>query len=103
MNLHAGQPGSSDEVDRSRRGFLAELALVTILAAFSPRPRAVAAPAEAPGRARLFFTSQGKTGVVNADGSGLRYFDFDKPDQATWQIGATFPDGRRVLFLSMEP
>ena len=40
---------------------------------------------------------------MNADGSGLRYFQFDKPGQATWQPGAIFPDGRRVLFLSMEP
>ena len=51
----------------------------------------------------FFFTSQGKTGLVNADGSGLRYFQFDKPGQATWQPAAIFPDGRRVLFLSMEP
>ena len=25
------------------------------------------------------------------------------PNQATWQPGSIFPDGRRVLFLSMEP
>jgi len=51
---------------------------------------------------RFFFTSQGKTALVNADGSGLRYFDFKVPGQATWQPGGTFADGR-VLFLSMEP
>jgi TolB protein len=39
----------------------------------------------------------------NADGSGLRYFNFDRPGQATWQVGAPFPDARRILFLSMEP
>jgi hypothetical protein len=53
--------------------------------------------------ARLFFTSQGKTAIVNADGSDLRYFDFDVPGQATWQPGPSFADGRRVIFLSMEP
>ena len=52
---------------------------------------------------RMFFTSQGKTAIVNADGSGLKYFDFDKPNQASWQPGGSFPDGRRVIFLSMEP
>jgi len=62
---------------------------------------------------RLFFTSplktkqgepgQSKTGIVNADGSGLRYFDFKVPGQATWQPGPSFSDGRRVVFLSMEP
>jgi TolB protein len=63
----------------------------------------VATGGDAPRKARFFFTSQGKAALVNADGSGLRYFDFDKPGQATWQVGVTFPDARRVLFLSMEP
>ena len=49
------------------------------------------------------FTSQGKTGIINADGSGLEYFAFDIPNQASWQPGPLFPDGRRVIFLSMEP
>jgi TolB protein len=40
---------------------------------------------------------------VDADGGNLRYFQFDKPGQATWQPGPIFPDGRRVVFLSMEP
>jgi hypothetical protein len=52
---------------------------------------------------RFFFTSRGKTAIIHADGSGLRYFDFPIPGQATWQPGPFFPDGRRVLFLSMEP
>jgi len=52
--------------------------------------------------ARFFFLSQGKTAMMNADGSGLRYFEFDVPDQATWQACGFFADGR-VLFLSMEP
>lgn len=51
---------------------------------------------------RLFFTSQGRTGVINTDGSGLRYFDFKVPKQVTWQPGPFLSDGRRVIFLSME-
>ncbi|MFN0050784.1 MAG: hypothetical protein ACKV0T_01245 [Planctomycetales bacterium] len=52
---------------------------------------------------RLFFTSHGKTAIVRADGQDLKYFEFDKPGQATWQPGPSFSDGKRVLFLSMEP
>lgn len=52
---------------------------------------------------RLLFTSQGKSAIVSVDGSGLRYFDFQVPGQATWQPGPLFPDGRRMVFLSMEP
>ncbi len=40
--------------------------------------------------------------MVNVDGSGLRRFDFTVPDQVTWQPAGFFPDGRRVLYLSME-
>jgi TolB protein len=52
--------------------------------------------------ARFFFTSQGKTAVMNADGTGLRYFEFNVPNQVTWQPGPFLSDGRRVVFLSME-
>ena len=68
--------------DLSRRGFLAAL------------PPPLSCPggvAAAPRKHRLFFTSRGKTGLVNADGSGLRYFEFDKPGQATWQPAASLP------------
>ncbi len=51
---------------------------------------------------RFFFTSQGKTAMMNGDGSGLRYLEFDIPNQVTWQPGGSFSDGRRVIFLSME-
>jgi TolB protein len=47
--------------------------------------------------------SQGKTALIHADGTGLRYLEFKVPNQATWQPGDFFPDGRRVLLLSMEP
>ena len=40
--------------------------------------------------------------MMNADGSGLRYFEFNEPKQETWQPSAFFSDGRRILFLSME-
>ncbi len=53
-------------------------------------------------QARLFFTSQGRTALINADGTGLHYLDFKVPEQATWQPGPFLSDGRRVIFLSME-
>ena len=53
--------------------------------------------------ARFFFVSQGQTALISADGTGLRYLEFDVPNQATWQPVDFFSDGRRVLFLSMEP
>lgn len=40
--------------------------------------------------------------MMSADGTGLRYFDFDVPQQVTWQPAGFFADGRRILFLSME-
>ncbi|MEI8020314.1 MAG: serine/threonine protein kinase [Schlesneria sp.] len=52
---------------------------------------------------RFFFTSQGKTALATIDGSEPKYLSFDKPGQATWQPGSSFPDGRRVVVLSMEP
>ena len=53
--------------------------------------------------ARILFTSRGRSGIVATDGSGLHYFDFDVPGQATWQPGPSFGDGRRLVMLSMEP
>src|SRR4051812_28047322 len=87
----------------ARREFLAAAGFWPALAAMTLSPRAVTWPDDSPRRDRFFFTSQGKTGLVNADGTGLRYLRFDKPGQATWQPAAVFPDGRRVLLLSMEP
>jgi TolB protein len=51
---------------------------------------------------RFLFTSQGRTAVMRADGTGLRYFDFKVAGQETWQPGPFLPDGRRVVLLSME-
>ncbi len=90
------------ETKLNRRQFLAAAALAPLAACVScrshPGPRSRTAPP-----ARLFFVSQGKTALVNADGTGLRYLEFEVPNQATWQPGDFFPDGRRVLLLSMEP
>ncbi|MFP6614857.1 MAG: serine/threonine protein kinase [Candidatus Hydrogenedentota bacterium] len=51
---------------------------------------------------RFFYASQGKTAMMNADGSGLRYLTFDRLNQVTWHPGAFFPDGHRMLVYSME-
>ena len=85
-----------------RREFLS-LAALPAIAAVSRGTAQAAEPAEKPKAARFFFTSQGKTAIVRADGTDLRYFDFRVPGQATWQPGPTFADGRRVVVLSMEP
>jgi Tol biopolymer transport system component len=95
------KPRPSTRPDRrtlARREFLA-LAAISPLASslWQPAARASTIPAS-----RILFTSQGKSAVMHADGSGLRYFDFKVPGQATWQPGPIFSDGR-VMFLSMEP
>ncbi|MFH1567195.1 MAG: serine/threonine protein kinase [Gemmatimonadota bacterium] len=62
-------------------------------------------PDAAPGRhagPRLFFTSAGKTCLIEADGTGQRPLELDVPGQATWQPCGSLDDGR-VLLLSMEP
>lgn len=85
----------------NRRQFLAMTALSSIGACLS-----TCSPGKNVKRethpARFFFTTQGKTAMMNADGSGLRYFEFDEPNQVTWQPSGFFSDGHRVLFLSME-
>ncbi len=86
-----------------RRTFLVTAAsayLLTSAGCHTNPPKPVLKPLN---QQRLFFTSQGKTAVMNGDGSGLRYLAFDVPNQATWQPTAFFPDGKRVLMLSMEP
>ena len=85
----------------SRRQLLRLAALVSGLAACRRFARATSKDPSPP--ARLFFTSAGKTLLIGADGAGLRVLDFDVPNQATWQPGPCLSDGRRVVFLSMEP
>ena len=52
---------------------------------------------------QLLFTSHGKSARIDVDGSGEQYFNFSIPNQTTWQPGPVFPDGKRLIFLSMEP
>ncbi len=86
----------------NRRGFLtAALSPLVLGTAGIARAQQSAARMRQPGR--ILFTSQGKTVLIKADGSGQRLFNFDVPGQATWQPGGFFADGRRMLFLSMEP
>ena len=86
----------------NRRQFLTGTAATAALAAL-PGCRTTNANRESTKRpGRLFFTTQGRTAVINADGTGLRYFDFKIPDQVTWQPGPFLSDGCRVIFLSME-
>jgi TolB protein len=47
--------------------------------------------------------TRGQTELIRADGLARRQLMFDVPNQATWQPSAFFPDGRRLLLLSMEP
>ncbi|HEY4309191.1 MAG TPA: hypothetical protein VGN12_07035 [Pirellulales bacterium] len=76
---------------------------LALLIALSANFAAAAAEPDPRASARLFFTSQGKTAVIRADGSDLKWLEFEVPNQATWQPGSSFPDGRRTVMLSMEP
>jgi len=87
----------------NRRQFLTFAALSpAIVGSVSCRHSNTARGTRASTPARFFFTSQGRTALINADGTGLRYFDFNVPNQVTWQPGPSLSDGRRVIFLSME-
>lgn len=85
-----------------RRQFLAQGGAVAALAMVSGCRIVSSGNASSRQAARLFFTTQGRTAVIQADGTGLRYFDFKVPEQVTWQPGPFLSDGRRVIFLSME-
>lgn len=88
----------------SRRDFLCGAgALIPLILQASCRAEALADESPRPKLSRLLFTSQGKTGIVNSDGQGLRYLEFDVPGQATWQPGQALSDGHRMVMLSMEP
>src|SRR3954464_2434109 len=89
--------------DFSRREFIIGAALTPILAGLWCSFHSGSGVAHSARQQRFFFVSQGKTALMNADGTGLRYLEFDIPNQATWQPVGFFADGQRVLFLSMEP
>jgi Tol biopolymer transport system component len=73
------------------------------LSAFLPATTLWSQETKASNTSRFLFTSQGKTGLANADGTGVKYLTLEVPNQATWQPGPIFSDGRRVVMLSMEP
>jgi Tol biopolymer transport system component len=86
----------------NRRQFLAAT-LAPLAAGVSCRSPTADRQRSARRLARLFFVSQGRTALINADGTGLRFLEFDVPNQASWQPADFFSDGHRILFLSMEP
>jgi len=51
---------------------------------------------------RILFNSRGHLGVVNADGTGQRFLEFDVPNQVSWGLGPAFSDGRRIIAMSVE-
>jgi TolB protein len=53
-------------------------------------------------RCLVSFSSRGRIGLIDADGTGEWYMDFDVPGQAGWQFGAQFSDHRRILVHSFE-
>src|SRR5213594_3868530 len=87
----------------NRRHFLATAVLAPMAACVSCRSLNGGRQSVTRHSARFFCVSQGKTALINADATGLRYLEFNVPNQATWQPCGFFSDGRRVLFLSMEP
>lgn len=81
----------------NRRQFLerSSLGLLTMAAGCSLRPQALGSTD------RLFFTSSGKTCVIDGLGRGFRELAVSAPKQVTWQPAGFLEDGR-VLLLSME-
>ena len=103
-----GRNGNDFELRRQRFNVLnrREVIVQSLVAAWSfhhPFVFGAEGDSTSVGTARFFFTSQGKTGLANVDGSEPKYLNFDKPGQATWQPSSFFRDGRRVVVLSMEP
>lgn len=83
----------------TRRQFLSHAAALPIAASIAC---AVPIPSVLSGKSRFMFTSQGKTAIMNTDGTGLEYLVLHAPNQVTWQPAGFFSDGRRILMLSME-
>jgi len=48
------------------------------------------------------FASRGRIGMINPNGIGERYLDFEVPNQVMWQFGPQFSDGRRIILHSYE-
>ena len=92
-------PVTDARAPKNRRQFIAQLGLAATVTACRSTAGGIARRVSP----RILFTSQGKTVSIDADGTNRKIWHFDQPGQATWQPGAVFPDGRRVLLLSMEP
>jgi hypothetical protein len=84
----------------TRRSFLALTALVPLAA--------VAPPNDKQG---FLFRVRGRSGVMGigdklafmyTDGTGLRIYDFGRPNQINWYPSAIFKDGRRAMLMSIE-
>ena len=50
----------------------------------------------------IAFSSFGKIGLINEDGTNERYPAFGIPGQASWQFGPMFADGQRIVAQSIE-
>ncbi len=85
----------------SRRDLLTSLLFGSTLA-LAPRhgPASKSGPSASP--MRFFFSTAGRTAMMDAAGADLQVLDFREPNQVTWQPAGFFPDGRRILLLSME-
>jgi Tol biopolymer transport system component len=87
----------------TRRQFLALIATACFAIAATSLARDSGDAATTHSPPRFFFTSQGKTARMNADGTDLHWFDFKIPNQTGWAPFGFFRDGHRVLFFSMDP
>jgi TolB protein len=93
---------AGSEMKLNRRRFVALSLAATSIGLFAGCRGTAMSRENRKQNSRLFFTTQGRTALMNADGTGLRYLEFKAPDQVTWQPGPFLSDGHRVLFLSME-
>jgi TolB protein len=84
-----------------RRIFLQSLAASTAASAARQHSPARGFLFKARGSAGLFGGGE-KLAYMNTDGSGLRVFDFGRPNQMGWGVYDFFKDGRRALLLSIE-
>jgi hypothetical protein len=80
-----------------RRHFLAQVGLGGLATASG----CTLLPGHPPGTDRLFFTSAGRTCLIDARGRGFRELEVSAPGQVTWQPTGFLEDGR-VLLLSLE-
>lgn len=79
---------------------LASCCMLTCFALTARGEGLVSSPAEA--MELVFFTSNGKTGIVHPDGLERRVLDFAHLNQQSWQPMCLMPDKRRILLLSRE-